>query len=161
DMPEGLWTKCKKCNQTVFQKELEKNWNVCPHCGRHEPLSGRARVDSLVDAGSFDERWKDLFPVDLLEFVDKEPYPAKLERMDRKGGICISVLTDPTTGGVTASFAALGDVILAEPGALIAFAGPRVIEETLRTALPEGFQRSEFQLEHGFIDKIVPRGELK
>jgi acetyl-CoA carboxylase carboxyl transferase subunit beta len=86
---------------------------------------------------------------------------AALERLDRKGGLCVSVLTDPTTGGVTASFAALGDVIVAEPGALIGFAGPRVIEETLRTELPDGFQRSEFQLEHGFIDKIVPRSELK
>jgi acetyl-CoA carboxylase carboxyl transferase subunit beta len=250
DMPEGLWVKCKKCGQTVFQKELEKNLNVCPSCGMHTQLTGRARVDSLVDAGTFEERWKDLFPVDFLEFVDKEPYPAKLdrtvqktgeieaaiagvgqilrnpvalcvldfsfmggsmgsvvgekvartvecaieeslpaiivsasggarmhegavslmqmaktsaalERLDRKGGLCISVLTDPTTGGVTASFAALGDVILAEPGALIGFAGPRVIEETLRTELPDGFQRSEFQLEHGFIDKIVPRSDLK
>jgi acetyl-CoA carboxylase carboxyl transferase subunit beta len=216
----------------------------------HSQLAGRARVESLVDPGSFEERWRDLFPVDFLEFVDKEPYPAKLERTVQKtgqceaaitgvgqiltnpvslcvldfsfmggsmgsvvgekvtravecsieefmpavivsasggarmhegavslmqmaktsaaleklhesGGLCISVLTDPTTGGVTASFAALGDVIVAEPGALIGFAGPRVIEETLRTELPDGFQRSEFQLEHGFIDRIVPRGELK
>jgi acetyl-CoA carboxylase carboxyl transferase subunit beta len=250
DMPEGLWIKCKKCNQTVFQKEFEKNWNVCPNCGMHSQLPARRRVESLTDPGTFEERWSDLFPVDQLDFVDKEPYPAKLERtvgktgeieaaiagvgqihgnpvtlcvleftfmggsmgsvvgekvaravecaieeslpvvivsasggarmhegavslmqmaktsvalekLDRKGGLCISVLTDPTTGGVTASFAALGDVIIAEPGALIGFAGPRVIEETLRTELPDGFQRSEFQLEHGFIDKIVPRAELK
>jgi acetyl-CoA carboxylase carboxyl transferase subunit beta len=250
DMPEGLWLKCKKCGQTVFQKEFEKNLNVCPHCGMHSQLAGRARLESLVDPGTFEERWKELFPVDFLEFVDKEPYPAKLdrtvqktgqteaaiagvgqilgdplaicvldftfmggsmgsvvgekvtrtvecaiaeslpvlivsasggarmhegavslmqmaktsaalERLDRKGGLCISVLTDPTTGGVTASFAALGDVILAEPAALIGFAGPRVIEETLRTELPDGFQRSEFQLEHGFIDRIVPRAELR
>ncbi len=73
----------------------------------------------------------------------------------------ISLLTDPTTGGVTASFAMLGDVILAEPGALIGFAGPRVIKETIKRDLPEGFQRSEFLLEHGFIDLIVERKNLK
>jgi acetyl-CoA carboxylase carboxyl transferase subunit beta len=73
----------------------------------------------------------------------------------------LSVLTDPTTGGVTASFAMLGDLNIAEPGALIGFAGPRVIEQTIRQSLPEGFQRSEFLLEHGFLDMIVPRTELK
>ena len=73
----------------------------------------------------------------------------------------LSVLTDPTTGGVTASFAMLGDLILAEPGALIGFAGPRVIEQTIRQSLPEGFQRSEFLLEHGLLDMIVPRAEMK
>lgn len=73
----------------------------------------------------------------------------------------ISILTDPTTGGVTASFAMLGDLNLAEPGALIGFAGPRVIEQTIRQKLPEGFQRSEFLLEHGMLDMVVPRSELK
>jgi acetyl-CoA carboxylase carboxyl transferase subunit beta len=73
----------------------------------------------------------------------------------------ISLLTDPTFGGVTASFAMLGDLNIAEPGALIGFAGPRVIEQTIRQKLPEGFQRSEFLLEHGFLDAIVPRKELK
>ena len=70
-------------------------------------------------------------------------------------------MTDPTTGGVTASFASLGDIILAEPKALIGFAGPRVIEQTIKQKLPEGFQRSEFLLEHGFIDKIVERKDMK
>jgi acetyl-CoA carboxylase carboxyl transferase subunit beta len=73
----------------------------------------------------------------------------------------LSVLTDPTTGGVTASFAMLGDLNLAEPGALIGFAGPRVIEQTIRQSLPEGFQTSEFLLAHGFLDLVVPRWELK
>ncbi len=73
----------------------------------------------------------------------------------------ISILTNPTTGGVTASFAMLGDVIIAEPGALIGFAGPRVIEQTIGQELPEGFQRSEFLLEHGIVDMVVPRPELK
>ena len=71
------------------------------------------------------------------------------------------MLTDPTTGGVTASFASLGDIILAEPGALIGFAGPRVIEQTIRQTLPEGFQRAEFLQEHGFVDAVVPRSELR
>src|ERR1043165_6946202 len=73
----------------------------------------------------------------------------------------ISILTDPTTGGVTASFAMLGDINIAEPKALIAFAGPRVVEQTIRKKLPDGFQRSEFLLEHGFIDLVVHRKELK
>ncbi len=80
----------------------------------------------------------------------------------RQAGLAyISVMTHPTTGGVTASFAMLGDVNVAEPGALIGFAGPRVIKETIGEELPEGFQRSEFLLEHGFVDVIVPRSELK
>jgi acetyl-CoA carboxylase carboxyl transferase subunit beta len=73
----------------------------------------------------------------------------------------LSVLTDPTTGGVTASFAMLGDLNIAEPGALIGFAGPRVIEQTIRQKLPEGFQRSDFLLEHGMVDMVVDRRELK
>ena len=84
-----------------------------------------------------------------------------LARMDDASIPYISVLTDPTTGGVTASFAMLGDLNIAEPNALIGFAGPRVIEQTIRQKLPEGFQRSEFLLEHGFLDAIVPRKEMK
>jgi len=84
-----------------------------------------------------------------------------LARLDDAKIPYISVMTDPTTGGVTASFAMLGDLNIAEPGALIGFAGPRVIEQTIRQKLPEGFQRSEFLLEHGFLDAIVPRKEMK
>jgi len=86
---------------------------------------------------------------------------AALMRLDESGVPYISVLTDPTTGGVTASFAMLGDLNIAEPGALIGFAGPRVIEQTIRQKLPEGFQRSEFLLKHGMLDAVVPRLELK
>ena len=86
---------------------------------------------------------------------------AALMRLDEARLPYISVLTDPTTGGVTASFAMLGDLNIAEPGALIGFAGPRVIEQTIRQKLPEGFQRSEFLLTHGFLDAIVRRPELK
>ena len=250
EMPEGVWIKCKKCGATLYQKAFEENLNVCKECGWHSTVSGRRRVELLIDEGTFVEKWSDLFPRDFLSFVDKEPYPAKvlktvkktgeleaaiaghglvdgrpialcvldftfmggsmgsvvgekvartielgaderlpvvvvsssggarmhegaislmqmaktsaaLERLGRRGVPYFSILTDPTTGGVTASFAALGDVILAEPDALIGFAGPRVIQETLRTELPEGFQRSEFLLEHGFIDRIVLRHEMK
>ena len=86
---------------------------------------------------------------------------AGLARLDDAGIPYISLMTDPTTGGVTASFAMLGDLNVAEPGALIGFAGPRVIEQTIRQKLPDGFQRSEFLLEHGFLDAVVPRKELK
>ena len=86
---------------------------------------------------------------------------AALMQLDEAGLPYISVLTDPTTGGVTASFAMLGDLNIAEPGALIGFAGPRVIEQTIRQKLPDGFQRSEFLLEHGFLDAIVKRNEMK
>ena len=86
---------------------------------------------------------------------------AAIQRFSAKGGLYISVLTHPTTGGVTASFASLGDIMLAEPGALIGFAGPRVIEQTIGEKLPAGFQRSEFQLEHGFVDQVVPRTQLR
>jgi len=86
---------------------------------------------------------------------------AALAKYDEAGGLFISVLTDPTTGGVSASFAMLGDIIIAEPNALIGFAGPRTIYETIKVELPEGFQRSEFLLEHGFIDMIVERKNLR
>jgi len=86
---------------------------------------------------------------------------AALARFDEAGGLFISVLTDPTTGGVTASFAMLGDVILAEPEALVGFAGPRVIEQTIRQALPEGFQRAEMLRDCGFIDRVVPRSAVR
>ena len=82
---------------------------------------------------------------------------AAIQRFQSKGGLYISYLTHPTTGGVTASFASLGDITLAEPDALIGFAGPRVIEQTIGEKLPKGFQRAEYLLDHGFVDKVVPR----
>lgn len=86
---------------------------------------------------------------------------AALAKFSEKGLFFISVLTDPTTGGVTASFASLGDIILAEPGALIGFAGPRVIQQTIGQTLPDGFQRAEYLEEHGFVDAVVPRNEMR
>ncbi|MGI5962547.1 MAG: acetyl-CoA carboxylase, carboxyltransferase subunit beta [Lawsonibacter sp.] len=86
---------------------------------------------------------------------------AAIQRFQDRGGLYISCLTHPTTGGVTASFASLGDIMLSEPGALIGFAGPRVIEQTIGEKLPEGFQRAEYLLEHGFLDQIVPRDQWR
>lgn len=97
----------------------------------------------------------------IISLMQMAKTSAALKRHSDAGLIYIPILTDPTTGGVVASFAMLGDVILAEPGALIGFAGPRVIEQTIGQKLPEGFQRAEFLLEHGFVDKIVKRSRLK
>jgi acetyl-CoA carboxylase carboxyl transferase subunit beta len=96
----------------------------------------------------------------IFSLMQMAKVSAALAHYHRVGGLFISVLTNPTMGGVAASFAALGDVILAEPRALIGFAGPRVVEATVKISLPKGFQTSEFLLEHGFIDRIVPRPEL-
>ncbi|HYA96404.1 MAG TPA: acetyl-CoA carboxylase carboxyltransferase subunit beta, partial [Terriglobales bacterium] len=97
----------------------------------------------------------------VISLMQLAKISAALARMDSAKVPYISVLTDPTTGGVTASYAMLGDLNIAEPGALIGFAGPRVIEQTIRQKLPEGFQRSEFLLQHGMLDAVVPRKELK
>jgi acetyl-CoA carboxylase carboxyl transferase subunit beta len=97
----------------------------------------------------------------VISLMQLAKISAALARMDAARVPYISVLTDPTTGGVTASYAMLGDLNIAEPGALIGFAGPRVIEQTIRQKLPEGFQRSEFLLEHGMLDAVVHRKDLK
>ena len=242
-LPEGLWTKCKKCEQIIFQKDFEENFMVCPKCGYYVRLNSKERIELLTDKDSFKEINADLKPVDVLDFPGykekKDSYKTKdaictgeakiggysvaigvmdfefmggsmgsvvgekivrlIERaIDKKlpvilvsasGGArmqegifslmqmaktsaalaklakkklpYISVLTDPTTGGVAASFAMLGDVIIAEPNALIGFAGPRVIEQTIRQQLPKGFQLSEFLLKHGMIDMVVERKNLR
>ena len=97
----------------------------------------------------------------IMSLMQMAKVSAALTKLDKAGLLYITVLTDPTYGGVTASFASLGDIILAEPGAMIGFAGQRVIEQTIGESLPEGFQTAEFLLEHGFIDKIVERKDLK
>lgn len=97
----------------------------------------------------------------IVSLMQMAKTSSALTKLSDAGQLYISVLTDPTTGGVTASFASLGDIILAEPKALIGFAGPRVIEQTINQKLPDGFQSSEFLLEHGFIDKIVERKDMK
>ena len=250
DMPGGLWIKCESCGAMLFRKEFEQKHRICGTCGYHFTLPGRERVALTADAGTFEELWKDLQPVDRLGFNDRVPYAEKLKqtqaktseteamiagtctvkgipcvlgvmnfsflggsmgmvvgekvarsaelavekslplvlfacsggarmhegaislmqmaktcgalsRLNRVGGFSISVMTHPTTGGVTASFASVCDILLAEPGALIGFAGPRVIATTIKKELPKGFQRAEFLLEKGQIDRIVPRASMR
>jgi len=249
-VPEGLWVKCPGCSQIIYNKDLDKNLQVCPKCSHHFRISAADRLRSLFDDGEWTEHFPNLTSNDPLKFTDTKPYrdrlrstiektgmsdavivgtgriddldavvaameysfiggsmgvvvgekitraieialdrrqpiiivscsggarmmegalslmqmakvSAALSRLDRARLPFISVLTDPTTGGVTASFAMLGDLNIAEPKALIGFAGPRVIEQTIRQKLPEGFQRSEFLLEHGMLDLIVDRRDLK
>lgn len=249
-MPEGLWIKCDNCKEIIYKPELERNANVCPHCQFHFRLSARARIDLLVDPGSFEERNAAVHSQDPLHFKDQKSYPERIRAAKKATGmedallsgiamiggqrvsLCalefgfmggsmgsavgekvtraieaaireripfiaiscsggarmqesilslmqmaktsaalarlgrarlpyISILTDPTTGGVTASYAMLGDIHIAEPNALIGFAGPRVIQDTIRQELPAGFQRAEFLLAHGFVDMIVERKNLR
>ena len=247
---EGLWVKCEGCRQIIWKKDLDANLNVCPKCQRHFRIDARARIDLLLDEGSFQLEDLNLSSSDPLKFVDVRAYSERLKKTQTETGLkdaiinaegkllgrpvmlsameysfiggsmgavvgevitraiersvaqkkpliivsasggarmmegvvslmqmvkitaalarldevkvpYVSVLTDPTTGGVTASYAMLGDLNIAEPGALIGFAGPRVIEQTIRQKLPEGFQRSEFLLEHGMLDAIVHRKDMK
>ena len=123
----------------LVEKAIEERLPVILFC-----VSGGARMQEGI--------------VSLMQMAKTS---AAIAKLDEAGLLYISVLTDPTTGGVTASFASLGDIILAEPGALIGFAGPRVIEQTIKQKLPAGFQSAEFLLEHGFIDKIVERKNMK
>jgi acetyl-CoA carboxylase carboxyl transferase subunit beta len=250
-VPSGLWLRCNDCGATIFRKEAERLWNVCPECDYHMYLGARGRIEAVLDAGTFEEWDAALTPVDPLGFEDQKKYSQRLEAEQRRtglldavltgsgmirarrvafgvtdsafimgsmgsvvgerltrlieratdqqlpliivsgsgggarmhegifslmqmakvsaalarygeaGGLFISVLTNPTMGGVAASFASLGDVIFAEPKALIGFAGPRTIKATIRIELPEGFQTSEFLLRHGYIDRIVRRADLK
>lgn len=243
EIPEGLWTKCRKCEQIIYQKELEENFRVCPKCGYYFRLNPVERIQQLIDEDTFKEFDAELTPCDPLGFPDYsrkisastlkdaivtgegringndtvfavmnfefmggsmgsvvgEKIVRAIERAGKKklpiiivsasGGArmqegilslmqmaktsaalarlgelklpYISVVTDPTTGGVAASFSMLGDIIIAEPKALVGFAGPRVIEQTIRQQLPEGFQLSEFLMQHGMVDMVVDRSDLK
>lgn len=247
---EGLWVKCDECRQIIWKKELEENLNVCTKCDYHFRIDAQARLALLLDEGSYQVKDEKLASTDPLNFSDRKPYKARLQKSQSETGLrdaivnaegtlhgrpvvvsameylfiggsmgavvgeaitraiesawkqhkpiivisasggarmmegvislmqmakisaalarlddarvpYISVLTDPTTGGVTASYAMLGDLNIAEPGALIGFAGPRVIEQTIRQKLPEGFQRSEFLLQHGMLDAVVHRKDMK
>lgn len=120
-------------------------------------LSTEKRIPVIVISASGGARMHE----GALSLMQMAKSAAAIRRHHEQGGLYISVLTNPTTGGVMASFAALGDITLAEPNALIGFAGPRVIKQTLRTELPDGFQRSEFLMDHGYIDRIVPRVDLR
>ena len=119
--------------------------------------AGKNKLPLILFAASGGARMQE----GILSLMQMAKTSAALARFAEKGLLYISVLTDPTTGGVTASFASLGDIILAEPGALIGFAGPRVIQQTIGETLPQGFQRAEFQMEHGFVDVVVPRSQMR
>ena len=120
-------------------------------------FAARTRLPLILFAASGGARMQE----GILSLMQMAKTSAALARFSDRGLLFISVLTDPTTGGVTASFASLGDIILAEPGALIGFAGPRVIQQTIGETLPEGFQRAEYQEEHGFVDAVVPRIRMR
>ena len=176
---------CPHCGGESQRRDVAAALSVCPLCGYHFPMGAYYRLSSVLDPGSFRELHEKLtlaieyagknklslilfaasggarMQEGILSLMQMAKTSAALARFSEKGLLYISVLTDPTTGGVTASFASLGDIILAEPGALIGFAGPRVIQQTIGETLPEGFQRAEFQMEHGFVDAVVPRKDLR
>lgn len=244
------WIKCSGCSELIHANELSQNLNCCPKCNYHYRLALKQRIQLIADAGTFQELFDHIKPIDALNFVDTESYKKRIEDAVKKTGrddaVCtgtcqleghsialgvldfsymggsmgsvvgerltllielaterrlplilvaasggarmqesilslmqmaktsaalaklhekglpyLSVLTNPTTGGVTASFATLGDIIIAEPDALIAFAGPRVVEQTIGQKLPPRAQKSEFLLEKGMVDCIVKRADLK
>jgi acetyl-CoA carboxylase carboxyl transferase subunit beta len=251
DFPEDIWTKCPKCNELLYTRELEDNLKVCQKCGYHFRLSSAERIEYLLDPDTFEELGKGVLPLDPITFVSlEERYADKLVQAHEKTGldealiygtgeiesepcvvamtdfrfiggsmgsvygekICraaalaiekkrglvtvssgggarmqegvyslmqmakttaalaelaearlphISLLTDPCMGGITASYATSADVVMGEPGALIGFAGPRVIEQTIKQKLPPGFQTAEFLLDHGMLDMVAPRRELR
>ena len=157
DVPAGLWSKCPRCATLVYRKELERKLRVCPRCSYHHRLSAADRLALVLFSASGGARMQE----GALSLMQLAKTSVAVGRLSELGVPFISVLCDPTTGGVAASFAFQGDIILAEPGALIGFAGRRVIEQTIRQKLPDGFQTAEFVLEHGLIDAIVPRGDLR
>src|SRR5437660_1391435 len=136
-VPEGLWIRCPQCKATIFRKEAESRFIV-------SGSGGGARMQEGI-----------------LSLMQMAKISAALARFDQASGLYLSILTNPTMGGVAASFALQGDITLAEPGALIGFAGKRTIKNTVRLELPDGFQTSEFLLKHGFVDRIVPRKDLR
>ena len=164
---EGMWIKCDACGQIVYKQEVERNLEVCPKCGEHFPLPVRRRLDLVLDPGSFVEFDRGLESTDPLQFSDSKRYKDRLKASAKTAGEMEAFVggTGRLAGREVSigafHFGFLGDIILAEPKALIGFAGPRVIEQTLRQKLPEGFQTSEFLLQHGMIDAIVHRKEMR
>jgi acetyl-CoA carboxylase carboxyl transferase subunit beta len=250
DMPEGLWQKCPDCGEVIHQLTLVENLRVCPKCDYHFTLEALDRLQSFLDAGTFEEMDADIQPTDILNFRGPKAYSESLLKYQKLTGMpdavvsgtgkiegrqisvaamdfrflaasmgsvvgekitrmieygtehrlpvviftaaggarvheglfglmqmaktsgalalhaqaglsYITVLTNPTTGGVSASFATLGDLILAEPKCMVGFAGPRVIRETTHQDLPPGFQTAEFLEDHGLVDMIVHRKKMR
>jgi acetyl-CoA carboxylase carboxyl transferase subunit beta len=247
DIPDGLFIECEQCHSALYQKALQENLSVCPHCQFHFRLNANDRIRLVTDEGSFvemDDTVTSKNPLSMPEYDQKLSISKKstghqeafvcgqatiqgnqvalgvldsffmmgsmgsvvgekitrliehailstlpvvifsasggarmqegilslmqmvktsaaLKKLDQVKGLFISVLTHPTTGGVAASYASLGDIIVAEHGALIGFAGARVIKQTIQQDLPEGFQTAGFQLKHGQVDLVVERKNLK
>src|SRR5437868_3719727 len=144
-VPEGLWIKCPACDAVLYRAELERNLYVCPKCSHHMRIGARERLERFLDPGTTSEIGATISPEDPLKFRDSKRYRDRLAQAQKATG---------------ESDALVGDLNLAEPRARIGFAGPRVIQQTVRETLPEGFQRSEFLLEHGALDMIVDRREM-
>ncbi len=250
DLPDNLWQKCPGCQTMLYHQDMQKNLNVCHHCGHHMRLGVIERLEMLFDAEQYQLVELPKTPTDPLKFKDRKKYADRLKEAQtesgRKDAVVVAqgmiggetaviaafdfnfmggsmgaavgdglltasrlavmlkapfivipssggarmqegvlslmqmprsviaveqvkearlpyivLLTDPTTGGVSASFAMLGDIHIAEPGAQIGFAGRRVIQETIRESLPEGFQTAEYLRAHGMVDLVTPRGELR
>ena len=250
DTPDGLWHKCRACQNVTYKNDFEANQNVCTNCNFHYPIKPSMRIRHFVDAESFTELDQHFHSKDPLEFNDKKSYQKRLKDAQEKtenldaivcgqallfqrpiqigvydfqfmggsmgsvvgekitrlftrakenkqaaiifsssGGArmqegifslmqmaktctalaqlreasipMISVMTNPTTGGVAASYSMLGDINIAEPGSLIGFAGPRVIQQTIGESLPAGFQTAEYLLEHGMVDLLCSRENLR
>lgn len=154
----------KICGKTVFAAMLDTGFfmgsmgtAVGEKLVRVIESADRRKVPLIIFSASGGARMQE----GLFSLMQMAKTSAAIRRFQDHGGLYISVLMHPTTGGVSASFASLGDIILAEPGALIGFAGPRVIEQTIGQSLPEGFQRAEFWFEHGYVDRIVERKDLR
>jgi len=173
EVPDGVWSKCKGCGEATTYKTLKEALFICPSCDYHYRIGSHDYFDFLFD-GKYVEHFNDLESIDILEFKDLQAYPERLAKAKKKTKLseAITVASGKISKnpiiiaamdftGVTASFAMLGDVNFSEPGALIGFAGPRVIKETIKKELPEGFQRSEYVMNSGFLDFIVHRTELK
>src|SRR5205807_2096339 len=143
DVPEGIATKCDKCSAILFAREFERNLKVCNKCGHHHRLNVRERLDITVDPDTFEEMDAHLSSRDPLAKTC-----AGVAQLDKARLPFISIPTDPATGGVFASYAAVGDIVLAEPGAIVGFAGRRVGNQDVGAKLPDNFQTSEFQFEH-------------
>jgi len=247
DIPDGVFTQCEQCNSAIYNKDLESNHDVCPHCGYHFKISAKKRISLTLDEGSFveiNEHIRSKNPLNmpdyeekllkgermakmneafisgtgkiygaevafgvldsyfmmgsmgsavgekvtrLIEFAADKDLPliifsasggarmqegilslmqmaktsGALNLLDEKGLLYISVMTNPTTGGVAASFASLGDINIAERSSLIGFAGARVIKQTIGQDLPSGFQTDVFQLAKGQVDMVVSRKHMK
>src|SRR6266436_3383541 len=161
DIPQGLFQKCPGCDEVIHELELIENQRICPHCDYHFPQTAKERIEILLDPGSFVEMDANLHSVDALRFQGMAAYKDRLKKYQEATGLIDAVLTNPTTAGVMASYASLGDIIIAEPKSMIGFAGPRVIKETTHQDLPKGFQTAEFLEEHGLIDQIVHRKRLR